>query len=143
MNPIDKQKYSRVEGILYNYKTLNSQIKALEDELEVTRPLCSGGGIILNEPKGSGGGDSPQEKWLANPNTERLYKKLIKLRRQKATVEDALCYLTDREKRIFDLKYQQELQHKQVAEGVGVTVRWYRQLRDRLLRKVAGFVITD
>ena len=134
--------YAKVEGILYNYKTFDSQIRINEAELEAMMPSLSTS-IVTMMGKSGTRPDSQQEKWvlqLEDRKALQIRKKVLRLRAQKRAVDDALQYMGDREKQIFDLKYMRELSHKEVFEHMNLLDRTYRRSKDELIKKFATFL---
>jgi len=128
-----------VEDILYSCCTLDRDIAELEQELNDMMPNFTTSVIIFNH-NAQGGQGSKQERMVVSRQYERVSRKLDKLKRIRAAVNEARENLTYRELTIIELKYDLMMQHQQVAKQIGVTVQHYMRIRNAMLDKMFSYL---
>ena len=133
--------YRKVEGVLYSYKYLSSNIKIKENELEEMIPSLSTS-VVTIVGKTKDKRDSQQERWLQleDKRAMRLYREIQRMKVQKYAVDEALRWLDERDRKIFELKYMQEQQHGDVADILGVTRPGYYLVKNRFATKMARYL---
>ena len=111
----------------------------LESELETLFPSYSASIVEMIGKTGTKP-NSQQERWVLRPDVKRISDKLSKLKAQKAAVDDALIYMTPREKQIFNLKYMQEKQHQEAYKTLELSKSGYLMAKNKFVYKMAKYL---
>lgn len=129
----------RVEGLLYDYKTFDSQIKICEAEISIPIPMATTSVVKFSSGDKNVSDSQPERYVLRLEDRKKLkyHKQLEWLKAHKFAIEEALKYADKRELKIFELKYMQNKQHKEVAFEIGMSEFGYRKVRDKFLKKMA------
>jgi len=133
--------YRKVEGLLYNYKTFDDAIASLEEELEEILPSYGSSVAVVGGHEKAPTDTSQTERWALiraeGPIAVKKAKMLKRKKRDKAKVERAKRALSSLEREFVRLKYEEELDRARVARALGISVRTYHNLRERIVQKVA------
>lgn len=139
-----RDKYKKIEGLLWDYKNMKAEIKNVELEIEALKEDYEGCVAISYKEK-----SSPTNKFNSVVENEVLNreKKINVLQKKKRIneiliqkIDNALETLSDTEKRIVELRYFYKLQFKQIAERLCMNETYCIQFKSKILHKLEGLV---
>ena len=145
---LDKQTYRKVEAILYEYKTYESAIKNLEAEIEELEPFSrvDEAGAIKQHPAAPGDTSTTEGTVIYRLESKKALKLNAALKKKKArkeAVEACLRELSERQVKIFDLKYNRDYTHEHIAQMLGLFKSQYYIVKDKTIAefsKYLGFI---
>jgi DNA-directed RNA polymerase specialized sigma24 family protein len=124
-----------VERVLREHPRNVEELKRLE---EMITAICHAPTISDSGTHGEGGNSSEEERLLEIKEGNKTYQYLLK---RVETVENALKTLKSDEQELVDLLLWDDAWKSEVAEMMGVEERTVWRVKNRVLRKIAPFVI--
>lgn len=139
--------YRKVEGMLYNYKTIKAEIKNIDLEIEDIRSEYSGCTAIGYEEK-----SSPTYKFNSSVenevvNREKQIKYFENLRNSKQRlvdkIDNALETLTFRELDIVHLRYFNKISNQEVAKQIDLTEQRVCEIKSNVINRLIDLLILN
>lgn len=136
--------YKAVESILYNYKTMNAEIKNIDIEIEELENNYLECGAITYEEK-----SSPTNKFnslVENETINKIYKpgelekKKHKLEVQLKKIDNALDTLTEDEMNLVKLRYFDKLQFKVICQRICMSEMYCVYLKSKIVNKLIHLI---
>ncbi len=133
-----------VEKLLYEYKTYDSAIRILEEELEDMMPSASCSVVVYDHNTENTRGDSQPEKWTIKRNEsirgKFLHGKLREKRRHKDAIRGAREMLSDTENQLVWLKYDLEKKPRDCWQTMRYEKSRFYEIKGQVIYKVAKYL---
>lgn len=139
--------YRKVEGMLYNYKTIKAEIKNIDLEIEDIRNEYNGCAAIGYEEK-----SAPTNKFNSSVenevvNREKQIKYFENLRNSKQRlidkIDNALETLTVRELDIVHLRYFNKISNQEVAKQIDLTEQRVCEIKSNVINRLIDLLILN
>lgn len=136
--------YRKLEGILYNYKNINAEIKNIDIEIIDLRIDYTGCEAIRYEEK-----SAPTNKFNSSVENEIVSKeKQIKYLRNRRNskqrlinkIDNALETLPEKERKLIELRYFNKLHFKEVALRLNINATYCMQLKSKVINKLIPII---
>ena len=134
-----------VEKLLYEYKSYDSAIRALEEELDDMMPSASASVVSFDHNTANLHPEFTQpEKWAIKRNEslrgKQLHSRVREKRRHRDAIKRAREMLSDTENQLVWLKYDLEKRPRECWQAMRYEKsRWY-EIREQVVYKVAKFL---
>ncbi|WP_051624361.1 sigma factor-like helix-turn-helix DNA-binding protein [Clostridium akagii] len=136
--------YKAVEDMLYGYKAMHAEIKNIELEIAELENEYQGCGSISYEEKSAPTNkfNSPVENEMISKRykLEWLKKRKHKLEVKIKKIDNELSILTDREYKIIELRYFENISNKDVAIRLDLAEQRISEVKSKIINKLINLV---
>lgn len=135
--------YKKTEFMLYNYKNIKVEIKNILIEIEEVETSFRGVGAIVYDdmPKASNINSSVEsEIEQKEKRVEYLNNLIIKKENEIKRIDNVLEVLTEREKKLIELRYFENLTHTKIAETLSVDVSTIYRCKKEIIDKLIPLI---
>ncbi|MCD3211804.1 siderophore-interacting protein [Clostridium botulinum C/D] len=136
--------HKKVEGILYNYKSIKAEINSIKIEIEDIQSQYEGiSGISYEEKTG------PTNKFNSSVENELSNKEnmIIKLKRELSRkeslvkkVDNAIGTLNETERKVIEMKCFERLQYKYIEQRLSINKDYACELKRKSIEKMISLI---
>ncbi|MCD3217470.1 siderophore-interacting protein [Clostridium botulinum] len=136
--------HKKVEGILYNYKSIKAEINSIKIEIEDIESQYEGiSGISYEEKTGpTNKFNSSVENEIVNKENmiKRLKKELSKKEALIKKVDNAVETLNETERKVIEMKCFERLQYKYIEQRLSINKDYACELKRRSIGKMIPLI---
>lgn len=135
--------YRFVERLLYEQKTHDTVISELQAELDAMVTVPTASVVPLGHGKTQGEltpTEASVNRRLFSLRGRYLQEEIARRRRHQKAIDEALKVVTDKERILYRLYYEQELSARECARRMGYSLSWFYEFKHQLVYKVARFL---
>lgn len=136
--------HKKVEGILYNYKSIKAEINSIKIEIEYIQSQYEGiSGISYEEKTG------PTNKFNSSVENEITNKEnmVIRLKRELSKkeslikkVDNAINTLNETERKVIEMKCFERLQYKYIEQRLSINKDYACELKRKSIEKMISLI---